>query len=166
MATAANLIDAALSNIIVQAAEQEFSAAEYQDAIFALNNMMLAYDAEGIELGYTEVATLNDEITIPAGAVRGVVYNLAIDLAPQFDGLISPGLTNAAQQGYQAMLQLGVHRPTSFYPSTLPVGTGNTYDNGNWCPRFYHNNIDKILAETTGSIALETNTEAVIDGNE
>ena len=158
MATAAQVIKAALQRILVQDSEASLQASEYQDAIFAMNNYMLALDAQGITLGYTEVADLGDDITIPTGALRGLIANLAIEVAPDYNGAISEGLVVAAQQGMEAMRKLGVSITATAYPSTLPIGSGNDYGNG-WDWKFYPDLEADILAETTGSIGLESGTE-------
>jgi hypothetical protein len=158
MATAQQVIDLSLKAIMVQGADAELQADEYNDAIFSLNTMMLAYDAQGIALGYTEVSSLSDEITVPAGALRGIIYNLAIDIAPQYGGEISPGVTNAASAGEDAMLNIAVEAGTSAMPSTLPRGTGNYYQSG-YDYRFYPDLEAEILGETAGAIGLESGTE-------
>ena len=158
MATAAQVIKAALQRILVQGSEADFEADEYSDAIFAMNNMMLAYDADGIKLGYTQVNNLGDDVTIPVGALRGLIANLAVEIAPDYDGQISPALLRAANDGYNTMQILGVSITQTALPSTLPYGSGNTSDPC-WADKFYPDQERTILAETTGSIALENNTE-------
>ena len=96
MATAAKVITAALQRILVQGSESDLQPDEYQDAIFAMNNYMLALDADGVSLGYTEVTNLGDEVTIPAGALRGLIANLAIEVSPDYNGTITQGLVAAA----------------------------------------------------------------------
>ena len=58
-ATTAEVIRAALQKILVQASEAPIEAAEAQDAIFALNNLMLALDSDGVQLGLTAVTALS-----------------------------------------------------------------------------------------------------------
>lgn len=135
---------------------------EYQDAIFAMNNYMLALDAQGVTLGYTEIENLGDDITIPVGALRGLIGNLAIEVAPDYGGIVTPALQLQAKVGYEAMLRLGNRLGVTHYPSTLPLGSGNedtTYLNRH----FYPETEAAILAETTGSISLEQNTNQVAE---
>jgi hypothetical protein len=157
MATADQVITAALQRILVRASESPLEADEYQDAIFALNNYMLDLDANGINLGYTEIDSLGDQITIPTGALRGTIANLAIELAPDYSGVVSEALVKAAREGEQTMRKLGQRSVTSRYPSTLPRGSGN-YDYSYVSNRFYPDEEAQILAETTGAIGLETDT--------
>lgn len=161
MATAGQALKASLQKILVQASEAELEPDEYSDAIFAMNTYMLALDADGVKLGYTEVTDLSDIITIPTGALRGLIFNVAIEISPDYDGSITPALVTAAEDGLKVMEKLGVSMGQSAYPSTLPIGSGNEYD-GTWTDRYYPDLEAEILAETTGSIALETGTQEAI----
>ena len=158
MATVAQVANAALKRILVQAADAPLEADEYQDFIFALNNYMLALDAEGITLGYTEVEDLGDEVTVPTGALRGIIANMAIEVAPDYNGTISPALAQAAADGLQAMRIIGQTISASSMPSTLPIGSGN--EGGQFASRKFYDGATEaeILAETTGAISLEDNT--------
>ena len=163
MATVAKIANASLKRILVAGDEADYEPSEYQDYIFALNNYMLALDAEGISLGYTEVSDIGDEVTVPVGALRGIIANMAIEVAPDYNGQVSPGLMVAAKAGMDAMRKLGQRMPTSSYPSTLPIGSGN-YDNGYIDP-FYPDAEAEILSETTGAIGLEVGTNSAADAD-
>ena len=163
MATAAQVIKAALQRILVQASEAPIEADEAQDAIFAMNNLALAWDAQGITLGYTVVEDLGDEVTVPLGALRGLIANLAIEVAPDYGGQVTPALAAIASAGFNALLHLGNRLGQTEYPSTLPIGSGNedtTYLNFH----FYGSLEAEILAETSGAIGLEINTNEVAHG--
>ena len=164
MATAAQVVKAALNRILVRAADAPLEADEYQDAVFAMNNYMLALDADGVSLGYTVVSDLGDDVTIPPGALRGLIANLAIEMAPDFGGVVSDALAVAAREGEKVMRKVtAVKVGPSSYPGTLQRGSGN-YCDGWVDDRFYTEPEDVILAETTGSIALEVSTEDEISG--
>lgn len=157
MATVAQVAKASLQRILVQASEADLEPDEYQDYIFALNNLMLSLDADGITLGYTEVSNLADQVTIPAGALRGLIAMMAIEVAPDYNGVVTPALQLAAQQGLKVMRKLGQTMGQTAFPSTLPRGSGNednTYRNSH----FYPDEEAEILAETTGAVSLETGT--------
>lgn len=161
MATVAQVADASLKRILVQGAEAPLQADEYQDYIFALNNYMLALDAEGVTLGYTEVSDLGDTLTVPTGALRGIIANMAIEVAPDYSGQITPGLVKAARDGMQVMRIIGQTISATSFPSTLPKGSGNMDDVSYNVGQFYEGNEAEILAETTGAISLEDNTNTV-----
>lgn len=157
--TANSVIEDALTEIVVQGAEAPIEASEAQGAIRYLNRMMAALDAKGVQLGYTEVSNLADPITVPLGAVEGMVFVLAFKLWNQYsDGAQVPiDLASKAADGLETMRILGVPIGASEYPSTLPIGSGNEWE-GSRTSHFYPDLQDDILAETTGSIALETDT--------
>jgi len=162
MATVAQVAKASLQKILVQGSEADFEPDEYQDYIFALNAYMLSLDAEGVALGFTVVDDLSDEVTVPLGALRGVIYNMAVEVAPDYNGVISQALSHVAKESMKVMRLIGQSIPTSAYSGNLPVGSGN--EGGSTRLRDDHFYVDQealILAETTGSIALETGTEAL-----
>lgn len=123
--TASTVIRDALQEILVQAAEQPITADEGQSAIRLLNRMMSAWEADGIDLSYTAIDSLNDAITVVDGALDAIVLNLAIKLAPQYDRPISQGLYINAKRAYDAMLKIAVVIPDTEFPATLPYGSGN-----------------------------------------
>lgn len=158
MATVAQVAKAALQRILVQASEAPLEADEYQDFIFAMNNYMAELDASGIVLGYTVVQNLSDQVTIPTGALRGVIANLAIEVSPDYGGIVSDGLVKAAREGMQTMRQVGQSMGVTRFPATLPIGSGNITSDYGFSGNYYPDREAEILAESTGSIALEINT--------
>lgn len=157
MATVAQVVKAILQEILVQGSEAAFEADEVQDTIFAMNNYMTAQAANGINLGYTVVSNLGDDITIASGALQGLIANVAVMLAPQFDAVVSPSLVSKAKIGLQAMRKLGITIDPTRHPSTLPIGSGNEGDFFN-TDHFYPGNDEDILTETGRNIGLESNT--------
>jgi len=159
MATVAQVAKASLQRILVQASEADLEPDEYQDFIFAMNNYMLSLDADGISLGYTEVDNLGDDVTIPVGALRGLIANMAIEVSPDYNGQITQGLILAAQEGLKTMRKLGQRVKATALPATLPVGSGNEdYTRTAGTSHFYPGIEAEILAETTGAIGLEAGT--------
>ena len=159
MATVSQVSKASLQRILVQGSEADLEPDEYHDFIFAMNNYMLSLDAEGVKLGYTEVSNLGDEVTVPAGALRGIIANMAIEVAPDYSGIVTPALANAAKEGMKAMRRLGQTIVATAYPSTLSIGSGNEHGRLYNNEHFYSNLESEILAETTGAISLEVNID-------
>jgi hypothetical protein len=158
MATVAQVAKASLQSILVQASEAPLEADEYQDFIFALNNYMSSLAAKGVNLGYTAVSDLGDQVTVPPGALTGLIANMAIQSVPYYGGVVTPELALTAREGMQAMPMLGQYIQPTKLPSTLPIGSGNEdniYGSGF---HFYPGDGDTILAEVNGSIALEVST--------
>jgi hypothetical protein len=164
MATAAQVAKASLQKILAQATEAPIEASELQDFIFGMNAYMLDLDASGVSLGYTVVTDGGDDVTVPDGALRGVIYNMAVEMAPEFDGTITPVTAKIASDSMKTMRLLGQTMGESRFPSTLPIGSGNEGCNSRLSRRFYPDQQAEILAETTGSISLEVDTNEVADG--
>jgi hypothetical protein len=156
MATVAQVTKAILQEILVQESEADLESDEYQDTIFALNNYMTSLDARGVSLGYTIVSNLAETVTVPAGALQGVISNVAIIVAPQFDATVSQALVKKAQDGMEAMLKLGTSQAPLVHPSTLPIGSGNEWYL--YRGRYYPGSTEDIIDETGQNIALENDT--------
>ena len=157
--TAGDIVKDALGEITVLGAEAPVEAVDAQIGVRYLNRMMAAFDADGIDLGYTEAANLNSPITVPAGAIDGMVTQLAVRLHAQFSAAdpLSQDLLARAVSGKKTMRNLAVRVGASEFPSTLPIGSGNEYDNNT--NHFYPDLQADILAESTGSVGLESGTE-------
>lgn len=157
--TAGTVIKDALFEITVQGVEAPIEPSEAQGAVRYLNRMMASLDARGIDLGFTDVTNLASPITVPLGAVEGMIFLLATRLWTQYsDGSPIPSdLVQKANEGIKAMLALAVRVGPTQFPSTLPIGSGNE-QSAHRDSHFYPDLQDEILAETTGSIGLETDT--------
>lgn len=160
MEKAGDIIKDALIEITVLGAEAPVEAVDAQSAIRYLNRMMAALDADGIDLGYTEVASLADDITVPAGANQGMVFLLAQLLWDQYsdDRPVPGSLVFKARDSINTMRNIAVTVGQTEYPDTLPIGSGNEGD-GIRTNHFYPDLQSTILAETNGSIGLEDETE-------
>jgi len=154
--TANNVITDALQEILVQAAESPLTPDEYATAIRYLNRMMSAWALSGVNIGYTEVTSLGDVLTVPSGAIEGIISNLALKLAPMFGAEIPITLLQKASDGLKAIEHTAVRVfPTSF-GSTLPIGSGNE---GDFNDNHYYPGLDQgILTEQGGFISTESDT--------
>ncbi len=153
--TAGVIIKDAYFEILEAGEEAPLSGSEMQTGIRYLNRLMSRLAAQGYNLGYTEVSTPADEITIPAGAVDAVISNLAISLSAQYpQSGLSQALVAKAQVGMTAIRKLAVEPIPSNYPDTLPTGSGNNHCNGRRYP-FYGQPEDPIIDEAGGFIATE-----------
>lgn len=162
MATVAQVMVASLKNIIVAASESEINSDDAGDFMFAMNIYMTNLAADGINLGYTEVNSLDDQVTIPTGALYGLVKNMAVVSAPDFGYPIPNELRQEAGAGLRVMEKIGVTIGPSAFPSTLPRGSGNERNSAFATHHFYPDLEAQILLEASGPIGLETGTEAAI----
>jgi len=148
----------ALEELVVQAEESSVPQAEANAAIRAMNDMLTMWQTKGVDIGYTIVSNMGDTVTVPRGAIMGIKANLAVYLAPKYDVQVSVALVQKAREGWTAIVDLSTSITRSFYPSTLPRGSGNT--DPSWTDNtFYPEQESTILTETGGSIALEEDTE-------
>ena len=156
MATASKVVERALARILVRQSEAPLEQEEMDDAIDMMNDMMAAWDIGGLALGYTIVTSPSDEVTVPDGALMAVKANLAIEMAPDFHGVITPALVESATNSLNAVRNGVLPAIITTNPDTLPVGSGNECWNGR---RFYPGEHAELLTENDGSILLETGTE-------
>lgn len=147
-----------LKNILVHGAESSLEAVEFQDTILAMNTWMAEIAADGVNLGYNEVSDLGDEITIPNGALNGMIKNVAWQMIDQFGAIPTPALSAQAKNGLRVMTKIAVSIPAMTYPDTLPIGSGNECDTN---IHFYGDDGNYIADEQGNFIATEDNTETV-----
>lgn len=134
--TVEQVLRPALQELLVQGSETPLEADEYRDTIFALNTWMADLEARGVDLGYTTVDSLSDAVTVPDGAIMGIVSNLALLIAPQFGAVPSNELYRKAKRGMNTIYKLGQTIVDSEYPCTLPRGSGNN-PSPFWGDNFY-----------------------------
>lgn len=84
MTTVAKLVARSLRLIQVIDAVQPVKPQDMASAIDALNAMVRRWEADGLALGWSPVASPSDDVPIPDEAEEAVAYNLAIRLAPEF----------------------------------------------------------------------------------
>jgi len=159
MTSVETLITDAFEDLVIQSDEAPIEPSEAKTAIRALNQMMSKLASDGINLGYTKVNSLDDEVTIPEGAIDGVIANLALRLAPKYvSGPVAASLVKAAKEGYETLLNIAVTPGYLSFPSTLPIGSGNT-DYGSTRTDFFPEEESTVESEQSGSISLESSTE-------
>lgn len=113
--------------------ETTVTLAEPQDisnALIDLEDMMAAWQANGIELGYNfapdnEKPTPHDESGLPAWAYEGVSLKLAVQMC--IDNVIVPSdiLLTAADNAYQTICISLTTIPSLARRSDMPRGAGN-----------------------------------------
>ena len=84
MATANDVIKGAMRLLDKVAAGETPTAAEAQDGLQALNQMMHAFALDGIDLGHADLA-LAGAVNLPASHTKALKYLLAVDLASEYD---------------------------------------------------------------------------------
>lgn len=127
MSTAGEVAAVALKRILVYGADESPSPDDFADFFTAMNDYMAALEADGVRLGYTPVSNSSDEVTVPPGAIRGIIANVAIEVSPDYGGQVSQALIRQAESGLRTMRRLGAPKMQTSLPSTLPVGSANEW---------------------------------------
>jgi hypothetical protein len=155
METAESVINDILQEILVQASEQPIDAVDFQFVLRYMNRYMSELAITN-PLGYTNVTLPTDPITIPDGAINGLIYNVALNVVTSFD--MNPGgmLVANADRGLKAIRKISRNLVSTKHPSTLPIGSGNEV----WTNdvHFYAGEGNTILTEQNGNILLEDTT--------
>tara|TARA_R110000764_G_scaffold92449_1_gene175789 strand:+ start:115 stop:516 length:402 start_codon:yes stop_codon:yes gene_type:complete len=86
MATSQNIIDQATSLLRVRTSGVTFSTDDSNkndDIFIALKNLINEYGEDGL-LNIPAPSAVGDTLDIPDGAVRGLAYNLAVEVSAEF----------------------------------------------------------------------------------
>jgi hypothetical protein len=127
METAQVVVTDILQEILVQASEQPVEAVNFQFVMRYMNRFM-AELAVTTPLGYTAITGPTDLITIPDGAMNGLIFNVALLTTTSFDIPPGPFLVSNAEKGLKAMRKIARTSVATKHPATLPIGSGNEYD--------------------------------------
>jgi hypothetical protein len=141
MATAQHIINRAYSKIGIKAAETPLEAAEVQDGLDCLNDMVAEWDAVGFLKGVSPVKLASDIVIAPRYAEGALKNMLAIRLANEYNKPITPGMVAAAETSYNNIIKITVNFDNVKLPGNLPTGSGNkTRGYGDWY-EFYATNL-------------------------
>jgi hypothetical protein len=155
METAQVVVTDILQEILVQASEQPVEAVNFHFVVRYMNRFM-AELAVTTPLGYTVITGPTELVTIPDGAMNGLIFNVALLTTTSFDIPPGPFLVSNAEKGLKAMRKISRNLVSAKHPSTLPIGSGNEY--GSDYAKFYSSEGTTILTEQNGSILLEDTT--------
>jgi len=156
METAQEVINDSLQEMLVQASEQPIEAVDFQTARRYLNRMMALTPYNG--LGFTNITNPDDLMTVPDGALMGIVKNLTIYLLSTFDMPATTELMATAREGLQEIRRIAVTVQPTAFPCTLPIGSGNEQENTFNNQHFYPCPDNELLTEREGAILLESDT--------
>ena len=161
MELASTVIKDILQEIQVQSSEQPIQATDASTVIRYMNRFMASLAVRGVSLGYTKVTATDDSITIPDGALDGLIFGVARRLLNQYDIPLSAELQLSAKEGLHAMFQLGVTGAPTQHASTMPIGSGNEgfgTGNGSGGINPFYTGVDEETASTEDNknIGLES----------
>lgn len=120
MATAQTVIESALRKIQIKGAETPLTTQELDDGLEVLNDMGAQLEAEGFELGFTELSVIGDTVTIPTYANEFYKLQLGGRLATEYDVEFNTSLVESLKAARRSVIR-ELNRKS--------VGTTGTYQN-------------------------------------
>lgn len=103
MTQAIDILRDALGHLRVQDADAPVQEVDARDGLRALNMMVRRWEANGLALGWSDVAAPEDVLPLPAEAEEAVGYNLALRLASRYGVDVSPDIAVLARDGLSAL---------------------------------------------------------------
>jgi len=152
METAESVINDILQEVLIQASEQPIESVDFQFCLRYMNRYMTQLSVTN-PLGYTSVSLPTDAITIPDGAINGLIYNTALQILNSYDVQPSLTLIQNADESLKVIRKLSRNLQATQLPSTLPIGSGN--ECGILTGRFYPEDPQAITTEQNGVITTE-----------
>ncbi len=125
MTTALRIIQRAFQKATIKAAETPITAAELDDGLDELNDLINAWNAAGILKGVSPVNDANDDLFEPDYATGALKANLATIICGEYDIDVNRGLAISASTYKELMKAASTDLEDIPFPSTLPVGSGN-----------------------------------------
>lgn len=131
-----DIIGAAFAEIGLGDYAFDATPAEKQAALSRLDALMARWLARGIQTGYVvennpDADTISGSSGIAQELVRGVILNLAVDIAPSYGKQVLPHTAAAALGGYNDALSFtNVVPQMALNTTAVPIGAGYKYFTG------------------------------------
>lgn len=122
MATAQEVVKAALRKILSLGDTEEPSASEMDDGLEALNDFMENLVVEGVIAAH-QTLSLTSTVNLDKAHIRTLKHALAVELAPEFGASIDPQVAFVAREGMKMLrADTKFKRSTSLDPAlTRPL---------------------------------------------
>jgi hypothetical protein len=142
MSDGTTIIQSALKLIgkhsIVQPADPE----SVEIGKFTLNSMLQLWLSQNVDMGIVPLNAEGDELGEPLDARQGIINNLAILMAPNFDNgdvVVSQTLMANARLSKAEIKRLyrSITIPNKVVSSTLPKGAGNQVQSNYWTDTYF-----------------------------
>lgn len=124
MKTALQIINRAYSKIRVKGEGQSLTSEQISDAIDELNSMVWELDADGLHIGWSDIALSSDQLSTPDWLSSLLENGLAIRMGVEFGVQIDPRIIGMYESAYSTALKRLVHVAKIPFPDTLPTGSG------------------------------------------
>ena len=86
---AGDVINDILLDLVVLGSDATMDPSETASTIRYINRFMTMIAAQGINLGFTKITSVDDTVTIADGAIIGLIKNVAKLIAPQFGAIVT-----------------------------------------------------------------------------
>ena len=125
MSTNLEIITDALRSINVLDETETADSDKGPHCLRQLNQMLAAWEVEGVPLGYFAQMSTAATCPIPDWAEAGVAHKLALRVAGHYSAQVSPATAVAADEGYQTILRTITNLNLKGLDMThLPSGAG------------------------------------------
>lgn len=125
MTQAIDIIRDALEQLRVADSNAPLDVNDAETARRALNAMLRAWEANGLNLAWSDIARIDDAMPTPPEADEAIGANLAVRLAAKYGVNVAPGTTALASEGVALLRAISARTD---YARTqyddLPRGTG------------------------------------------
>ena len=136
MTTGTVLVQNALKMIGAHSVVSPANVEAINDGGVTLVSMLEMWLTEGVNIGFTPIDAVGNDINEPPDTTNGIESNLAVLMLPKFPGVTAPAglFTLAATQKARIFSNYrSLSIPKKRASSTLPLGSGNDDDCGTGC---------------------------------
>lgn len=105
MASVADIVGRALRLLRVVDANEAVEASDFATAVLALNQMVRRWEADGIALGWLDVANPADTLPAPPETEEALAYNLAVRLRPEYGASLDGDVVGIAKYSLSCLLR-------------------------------------------------------------
>ena len=127
--TARELITRSMVKINIIARGEAPTAIEAVDGLAALNEMLHAWETDGIHIGHTDLS-LDSTIDLPDSHIRGARLLLAVELASEHEKQIDPVTLAMADRAKRQLINEYLVIPDARFDQTLMDFTANRRTGG------------------------------------
>ena len=164
--TAHDVIRIALRFVGLETRLRKASPQDYNDMLGVLNRMLLTWYKLGLRAAYnTDTLTLTTPMPYPDDAITAITYSLAKE-GHDWIAIETPLGVNIYDQEKTHKNSLWIlygETPKSVYPGTLPIGSGNEYDNFGYNSSFYPDCDEPIYGNCVDN-QLATDSDVILTG--
>jgi len=128
MTTGTKIVESALQKIGAHSVLQPANPESLEQGKNTLNAMIAQWEDNGILMGCVPLKVIGSELSEPHSAKNGIIYNLAIALAPDFPGSqVSNTLQTQANKTYNLIKRIWkeIDIPRAKARGTYPRGQGH-----------------------------------------